>query len=839
MSGGMLNAIKAVRELLWHNGFRPMPVYNPDHADRERAGKAPLGKDWEKRARQTPPECIAIGSVVAWATNTGILCDGLRAIDLDIDEQPLVALVSQLAVNMLGATIIRTRANSPRCLLVYRAATGEPVKLTLVGASHTKDNSCKIEVLGRGQQFVAYGGHPSGAELQWLEGGPTDRALADLPAVSEDQVHAFLNACVPVIEAKPIGAKPAPKPNGQDHDGPATADIQDVAAAMALIPNANAPDWESWNNVGLAIYAATEGSFAGWKIWSEWSAKNPADDPDYTLERWQHYEKSPPNQTGAGKLFAMVAAVSPGWRQPSKLGKRYTNGEARTPEAPVIPVPVPVPPVDHEEPPPPPPPVEPPGGADGPPEPPDPPDDDEQPPEEWDDIPAPLMEAGALVTEQEAMRLFINIHHEQLRFNHSSGGWLIWQDHFWRPDERKLAFSWALELCRELAKQVKAKDPQKARLVIEKVRFSGAVETGARAMPQVATTQTDWDADPMLLGTPGGILDLKTGILRPGTHADMISRTTSVTPSVMPECPTWLAFLDYAMHGDDQLIRFIQRYFGYCLTGVVIEEVFLFMFGPGGAGKGTMVETIASMLGDYASTVPMEVFTGQSWSPTEYYRANMAGQRLIVANEPERGARWAEAFIKETTGGDMLSGRHPMGRPFRFKPSHKMAMQGNHMPKLKGKSTGMERRLRILPVTRKPVTPDPHLKAKLITEGPGILRWLIEGCLAWQKIGLNPPDAVLAAGSKYFETQDVFSRWIEDKCMLDRYAELQPSALRASYNAWAKANGEDEMDGNAFGEAIDQFECDPPLTRGRSNGKRWIKGIRIMPEKTSDPRYDP
>jgi hypothetical protein len=389
MSGGMLNAIKAVRELLWHNGFRPMPVYNPDHADRERAGKAPLGKDWEKRARQTPPECIAIGSVVAWATNTGILCDGLRAIDLDIDEQPLVALVSQLAVNMLGATIIRTRANSPRCLLVYRATTGEPVKLTLVGASHTKDNSCKIEVLGRGQQFVAYGGHPSGAELQWLEGGPTDRALADLPAVSEDQVHAFLNACVPVIEAKPIGAKPAPKPNGQDHDGPATADIQDVAAAMALIPNTNAPDWESWNSVGLAIYAATEGSFAGWKIWSDWSAKNPADDPDYTLERWQHYEKSPPSQTGAGKLFAMVAAVSPGWRQPSKLGKRYTNGEARTPEAPVIPnpVPPPPPPVDNEAPG---------GGGGGPPPDPPPPRDDtgprpEPPPADEDhDWPEPV-----------------------------------------------------------------------------------------------------------------------------------------------------------------------------------------------------------------------------------------------------------------------------------------------------------------------------------------------------------------------------------------------------------------------------------------------------------------
>jgi putative DNA primase/helicase len=621
-----------------------------------------------------------------------------------------------------------------------------------------------------------------------------------------------------------------PKPNGANgaHHGPATppAAITDKrinGLIQSLLDNIrNAADGNKYFT--LRDIAFTIGGYLHLTTWSEGEAVEACVAALPSAQDWDAARKTAAAAIAAGALKPLDLPDRPEF-------KARTNGHGIGPVPGVPPVGDPIPPPVEA------PPDAPGGGGDGPPDPP-PPDDDkggEDPPEEWNqDIPDPLIEAGALITEQEAMRLFINIHHEQLRFNHSSGGWLIWQEHFWKPDERKLAFSWALELCRTLAKQVKAKDPQKARLVIEKVRFSGAVEQGARAMPQVATAQTDWDADPMLLGTPGGVVDLATGILRPGTHADMISRTTSLTPSLMPECPHWIEFLTYAMHDDEQLVRFIQRYFGYCLTGVVIEEVFLFMFGPGGAGKGTMVETIASILGDYASTVPMEVFTGQSWSPTEYYRANMAGQRLVVANEPERGSRWAEAFIKETTGGDMLSGRHPMGRPFRFKPSHKMAMQGNHMPTLKGKSTGMERRLRILPVTRKPVTPDPHLKAKLITEGPGILRWLIEGCLAWQKIGLNPPDAVLAAGSKYFEAQDVFTRWIEDRCILDRYAEHTPSELRASYNAWAKANGEDEMNGNAFAEAIDQFECEPPITRNKTNGKRLIKGIRIMPLKTNN-----
>ncbi len=161
------------------------------------------------------------------------------------------------------------------------------------------------------------------------------------------------------------------------------------------------------------------------------------------------------------------------------------------------------------------------------------------------------------------------------------------------------------------------------------------------------------------------------------------------------------------------------------------------------------------------------------------------------------------------------------------------------MPRLKGRSTGMERRLRIMPVIRKPETPDRELKAKLIAEGPGILRWLIEGCLAWQKIGLAPPDAVMHAGSKYFEGQDNFRRWVEERCILDRYAEHTPGDLRKSFNEWAKANGEDEMNGNAFHEAIEQFEADPPILQGKTNGKRWVRGIRITVENNTGRWPDP
>ena len=128
------------------------------------------------------------------------------------------------------------------------------------------------------------------------------------------------------------------KGNGHDPEGPPTAELRDIAAALALIPNAGAPDWESWNNTGLAIYAATEGAEAGWELWRDWRAKNPADDPDATLARWEHYATSPPDRTGAGKLFAMAGAASPGWRRPELHQGAPGNGPTARQEQPELPI---------------------------------------------------------------------------------------------------------------------------------------------------------------------------------------------------------------------------------------------------------------------------------------------------------------------------------------------------------------------------------------------------------------------------------------------------------------------------------------------------------------------
>jgi hypothetical protein len=187
--------VALLRSCLWEMGYRPIAIYNHD-APLEDAGKRPKGERWQARARQNPP-VAAVATPQAIALNTGILCDGLRAVDIDIDDAAAAGEVRALALGVLGETLIRWRANSSRCLALYRAATGSPRKIKLVGKLG------KIEVLGHGQQFVAFGTHPSGAVLNWHLSAPDSVPRDDLTALSEERIAGFLAAAAPMIGIMP------------------------------------------------------------------------------------------------------------------------------------------------------------------------------------------------------------------------------------------------------------------------------------------------------------------------------------------------------------------------------------------------------------------------------------------------------------------------------------------------------------------------------------------------------------------------------------------------------------------------------------------------------------
>lgn len=295
---GTPSQVSALRARMWDAGFRPVPIYNPD-ADHPSAGKAPMGERWGDEARADPPGAVRNAAHPA-ALNTGVLADGLRAIDIDIDNPTIAASVKAKALDMFGEAPMRYRANSSRVLLLYRAAAGTPSKRSISG------DMGKVEVLGRGQQFVAFGVHPSGADLHWMPDAPGDIAADDLPALTEAQIDAFLDAVAPSVGAKAPTPQTTPPRASQRGLG---ADPLQVIAALSAIPNDGPPDWEAWNRIGMATWAATGGGEAGRAAFHAWSQANPAYDPTETNARWDHYATSPPTQIGAGTLFYLSRGV--------------------------------------------------------------------------------------------------------------------------------------------------------------------------------------------------------------------------------------------------------------------------------------------------------------------------------------------------------------------------------------------------------------------------------------------------------------------------------------------------------------------------------------------------
>ena len=167
-------------------------------------------------------------------------------------------------------------------------------------------------------------------------------------------------------------------------------------------------------------------------------------------------------------------------------------------------------------------------------------------------------------------------------------------------------------------------------------------------------------------------IELTTGIDRPPNRLDYCTKVSAVSPA--PEgtpCPMWMVFLERVTKGDVDLIAFLKRFLGYCMTGYVHEHVLVFLFGTGGNGKGVFMSTVTGIFGDYAITAPMEMFLASHVDrhPTEI--AKLKGARLVVAHETEKGRRWDEAKIKNLTGGDTLTGRFMRGDFFDFKPTHK------------------------------------------------------------------------------------------------------------------------------------------------------------------------
>lgn len=423
------------------------------------------------------------------------------------------------------------------------------------------------------------------------------------------------------------------------------------------------------------------------------------------------------------------------------------------------------------------------------------------------------------LTEDLLALAFTDRYEGKFSFCHDTGAWYCWNGQCWQKDKTRMPLHAMRELCRELNLQRKA-------IFGKLVTASGALKFAA-CDPKMAVTADGWDTDPMLIGTPGGVVDLRTGILAQGDPAQRITKLAGVAPSDKADCPMWLHFLEEATDGDKALQRFMQQMAGYCLTGQTKEHALFFIYGPGGNGKSVFLNILTALLSEYATTSAMTTFTASNSDQHPTDLAMLKGARLVSVSETEDGRAWAESRIKQLTGGDKITARFMRQDFFEFTPQFKLVIVGNHQPILRNVDAAARRRFNIIPFVHTPINPDSELESKLKAEMPGIMRWAIDGCLDWQANGLVRPDVVLAATDEYFESQDLFGRWFEEQCdTRDIKAWTATKDLYESWRAYAVRSGEEPGDVRRFGPMIARRGLLPK----KQKGVRGFFGVRLIEE---------
>jgi P4 family phage/plasmid primase-like protien len=434
--------------------------------------------------------------------------------------------------------------------------------------------------------------------------------------------------------------------------------------------------------------------------------------------------------------------------------------------------------------------------------------------------PIPITEADLSPEfSDDALALeFTARHAHELRYVAKWGVWLHRDGTRWKFEDTLKAFDLARAVARDFANA--CSDPDDKPKIASGAKVA-AIERLARADRRHAATVEQWDADPWLLNTPGGIIDLRSGSMLLHDPERYMTKTTAVAPGA--DCPLWRKFVSEITRGNNELQSFLQRIAGYALTGCIREHALFFFYGTGGNGKGVFLNTLAAILGDYGAIAPMETFiaTQSERHPTDL--AGLRGARLVTAQETERGRRLAESKIKALTGGDPITARFMRRDFFTYSPNFKLVIAGNHKPSLGGVDAAIRRRLHLVPFTFTIVNPDKELPDKLRAEWPGVLAWMIEGCLEWQRDGLNPPDIVRDATETYLGEEDTIAQWIEECCLTEKKQWGIGAHLWQSWKAWAEVNNERPGSRKAFAEAMAAHGYAPT----KSQQIRGYAGIRL------------
>lgn len=419
---------------------------------------------------------------------------------------------------------------------------------------------------------------------------------------------------------------------------------------------------------------------------------------------------------------------------------------------------------------------------------------------------------------------------DRLRFCPQREMWLLWDGSRWAWDEAEQH----RETVRELARMLPDNDTwKKFRQKMLSAAGIGGITRLARTDKNISVHIDSLDSHPWDLSTPGGTIDMRTGKLHPADRSRLHTRTTSVTPDYDTPAPVWERFLADTFGEDPALIQYVQRLLGLSAVGQVVEQILPFAYGSGANGKSTLLGVVSAILGrgrdGYAIALDSEALMVRKHSEHPAEIAQLAGARMVVSSEIEEGRRFAEARIKQLTGGDPISARFMRRDPFTFTPTHTLWLAGNSRPDV-STSPAIWRRVRLLPFSH--VVPensrDPHLEEKLMGEAPQILAWIAKGAADYQREGLGTPDAVKAATAEYQADSDSVSKFLEERCMMTSAGRVKTADLRTAYELFCRDSGDSPVSAKQLSQVLRDVHG---VELVRSSGGRLYAGVTLYADE--------
>lgn len=425
-------------------------------------------------------------------------------------------------------------------------------------------------------------------------------------------------------------------------------------------------------------------------------------------------------------------------------------------------------------------------------------------------------------TEVGDAECFTHTHSSEVRYDHAQGRWLLTSETgVWVPDPTEILRGFTINVMRRRQKDaVQLADADDRRRAFkwsidgESSRRLSNTLREARAMPPISDDGTNWDLNSWLLGTQNGLIDLQTGIFRRGIPEDRVTLRVREKYDEDAKCPLWERTVNEVFDNDSALIDYVWKALGYSISGDCREECFFVNWGGGGNGKGTIMNTVAWVLKEYADNLPFSSFemTDRTSIPTDI--AKLVGRRFVTSSESSgETVHLNEARVKALTGQDPITARFLHQNFFTFQPVAKFWLASNLKPVVKDESDGFWRRVRLIPFTQSFVgNENKTLKQDLRKESAGILAWLVRGCLEWQEKGLDPPATVTVATQVYREESDPLAVFFADRCVQNVDARVQASVLYGQYRKWAEQcglKGRDCLSLTAFGTHMrKQFTVD-------------------------------